>query len=564
MRSEVSRSVSTITATVLCVATVVSAQQTAAPRFRPDDPIALDDDRAVDAGTVARDRRGGWVDFFFNTLARADDQAAPRAANVNTLDEVADSSWFTNRRGAQALNVAAIVRGPDRFASLASREWLIVEGKDSGQQPGFRAVDPSDPTRQLYQIEFDSQSHPEMATGAEIIGTAIYHALGYNVVDVYLTDLSRESLRISPDATIAVNGRTRRFTRTDLDALLRRVARMKNGRYRALASRFAGGRNVGPFRYAGTRPDDPNDIYPHEHRRELRGNRVFAAWLNHDDSRSMNTLDMLDDRSGRWAITHYMFDFGSMLGSGTDGADHPWVGHEHVVDASPAWRTLLSLGLYRRPFIGVAAPSDMPAAGNFTADRFIPAEWKPHYPNPAFSRMRADDAFWAARMLAALTPEAIAAIVRKAHYSDARVTDYVTGTLIQRRAAALKTWLTGVNPIVDPRISGDRLVFSNAAVDAGVAAPEASYELRWFVFENAAQRHRFLGAGATASGTQAVVPDALRAGSEYIGVEVRTRHAQFASWRAPVRLYFRRALAGWTTVGLERLPMDISTPVATR
>ena len=69
--------------------------------------------------------------------------------------------------------------------------------------------------------------------------------------------------------------------------------RQPNGKYRAIASRFADGRPVGYFKYYGTRPDDPNDIYPHEHRRELRGNLVFAAWINHDDSRGINSLDML-------------------------------------------------------------------------------------------------------------------------------------------------------------------------------------------------------------------------------------------------------------------------------
>ena len=59
--------------------------------------------------------------------------------------------------------------------------------------------------------------------------------------------------------------------REDVDQLLERAARLPNGKYRATASRFADGKPLGYFKYYGTRPDDPNDIHPHEHRRELRG-----------------------------------------------------------------------------------------------------------------------------------------------------------------------------------------------------------------------------------------------------------------------------------------------------
>ena len=44
---------------------------------------------------------------------------------------------------------------------------------------------------------------------------------------------------------------------------------------------------------------------------------VFAAWLNHDDSRSINNLDTLVRDSGRTVIRHNLLDFGSTLGSGT-------------------------------------------------------------------------------------------------------------------------------------------------------------------------------------------------------------------------------------------------------
>ena len=37
-----------------------------------------------------------------------------RAMNVNTLDEVPDSSWFTNRIGRREIPLDELVRGPDR------------------------------------------------------------------------------------------------------------------------------------------------------------------------------------------------------------------------------------------------------------------------------------------------------------------------------------------------------------------------------------------------------------------------------------------------------------------
>ena len=68
------------------------------------------------------------------------------------------------------------------------------------------------------------------------------------------------------------------------------------------------GKPIGRIRFAGTRPDDPNDIFPHEHRRELRGLSVFAAWLNHDDSRSVNTMDTLVREGSRSIVRHHLID----------------------------------------------------------------------------------------------------------------------------------------------------------------------------------------------------------------------------------------------------------------
>ena len=547
-----------------CAAAAVSAEEQRGPRFRADDPVQVDDDRALDAGRARRDTLGAYADFVLNTFTTTGDRRSLPAVNVNSLGEVPDSSWFTNRIGTGALSLDDIVRGPDRTPSLNVKRWMIVQGKDTGRQAGFRAVDADNPDGPMYQIEFDPAGNPEMATGAEIIGTAVYHALGYNVVDIYLIDLDPQALTIAPDATIEVAGRSRRFTRQDLQQVLKRAARKGDGRYRASASRFAEGAYLGPFRYYGTRPDDPNDIHPHEHRRELRGNRVFTAWLNHDDSRAINTLDMRVGAEGSQYIKHYMFDFGSILGSGTNEDDLPWVGHEYVVQGKPALLTLASLGLWRRPFMRVNAPSDLPAAGNFTADGFEPARWRPHYRNAAFENMQPEDAFWAARLVAAFTPEAIERIVAKARFTDPRVTDHVTGTLLRRRELILRTWLAAFNPLVRPAIAdGATLRFTNAAVEAGVSAPPAGYELSWFRFDNATGARSYIGSPQRVTMAAAAIPAGDLGGAEYVGVDIRTVHADEPQWRRPVRLYLRAGNNEWRVVGIDRLTPDAAAQLAT-
>ena len=145
-----------------------------------------------------------------------------------------------------------------------------------------------------------------------------------------------------------------------------------DGSYRALASKALEGKPMGPFNYYGTRPDDPNDIFPHEHRRELRGLLAFCAWLNHDNSQSTNTLDTLVSVGGKQILRHNLLDFGSSLGSGTVQAQSPRAGNEFIWDARPTFITMLTLGFYVRPWIKVEYP-DMPSVGRIESTYFNPA-----------------------------------------------------------------------------------------------------------------------------------------------------------------------------------------------
>src|SRR5262245_11975588 len=72
-----------------------------APRFYDDDPIWHDRD-SEDASSMKPLEVDLFVDLTMNMFARSAGDGS-RARNVNTIGEVPDSSWYTNRAGHRAL-----------------------------------------------------------------------------------------------------------------------------------------------------------------------------------------------------------------------------------------------------------------------------------------------------------------------------------------------------------------------------------------------------------------------------------------------------------------------------
>ena len=386
------------------------------------------------------------------------------------------------------------------------------------------------------------------------MSTKFFHAFGYFVPENYLATVRRESLVIGPDAPVQdETGRKRDMRPADVDAVLAQAARNADGAYRIVASKQLPGKPLGQFRYTGTRPDDPNDIFPHQHRRELRGLSVFAAWLNHDEWRSGNSLDTLLPEGNRSIIRHHLLDFGSTLGSASTKVQSRRAGNEYVWETRPTLLTMLTLGLYVRPWLKVDYP-DIPAIGRFEANYFLPQAWKPDYPNPAFRATRPEDRFWAARIVAAFPDDVVRSVVGTAKFSDPRATQYLADTLLARKSKVLMTWLNGTNPIVKPSLSpSGMLTFENAAEEAGVAKAAERYTVAWSRFDNSAGSHHPAGDEVTVTGRQAQAPASLlSANPEFIAARLRAFHADRPEWAQPLMVYFRRGDAGWTLVGLER------------
>jgi hypothetical protein len=402
----------------------------------------------------------------------------------------------------------------------------------------------------LFFVSFDAAGQPEAATGAISVANKIFWALGYWQVENYLVSITPDQIRIAETARFTpASGRRRPMEQRDLDAVFKRAHRSADGSYRAIASKGIPGRPIGGFRYYGTRPDDPNDVIPHEHRRELRALKVFGAWTNLVDMKACNTLDTVITDQGRSVVRHYLQDVGSTFGTGANGPREYDEGWELLYDGGRTLKRLALLGFVFEPWQTVEYVEN-PAIGRFEGDTFDPPGWRPRVPTAAFLRARADDNFWAARRVAAFSDEMIRSAVRTA---EALLVD----VLIKRRQKIAAAYLPAVNPLVDFALSGDgRLSFRNAAVDAGVgAAPAGGYSAVWAEFDNATGEARPLGpATMSRADTIAAPPQLPSSPGAILKVQVSAVEPARAEWARPIDTFFRRTADGWSLVGLIRVP----------
>jgi hypothetical protein len=520
------------------------------PRFYRDDPI-LREPAPQDAQVAALSEVDLMYELTYNMFALPKRKPSGlRAQNINTIDEVPDSSWFTNRIGAKALTTEEIVRGPNLGAPPDPSRWFIFREKTSGGHAGITAKDANGET---WFLEFDPPDYPEAATAAVSMATKFFWAFGYNQVESFITTFDPKRMEIHPEATYRrPNGKRTPITRSDIDALLERAARRPDGTYRVIAGRLIPGRIIGNFRYEGTRPDDPNDLVPHEHRRELRGLFVLGAWTNMTDFKAKNTMDTVLTENGRAFVKHYLQDVGSTFGVTNDRHQYE-NGYDHFYEGGLVAKRLASFGFALSPWVTTKF-TEGPSIGKFEGDRFDPRKWKTHTVNAATIEMRDDDTFWAARRVAAFTEPQIRAIVHTGEFSDPAAEKAIGDIMMKRRDKILRAYLPAVNPIVTPSLENNRLSFENAAVAADVAKTPEGYRASWFYFDNATGESRPL-AETTSATTTIEAPSGLpTAADSFIMVELSADSKEHAAWRLPIRTYFRLDADGWKLVGLERLP----------
>ncbi|MBI3697692.1 MAG: hypothetical protein HY238_23030 [Acidobacteria bacterium] len=529
---------------------ILGATPSVSQKFVADDPVRTDPDNR-NIPTPKPYKLTDYYDFIQNSFGSPGDRVRRTAVNINTLGEVPDSSWFTNRHGRRRMSLEELARGPDR-GSGPQTPLKVLRAKTEGITPGLLV---EDARGDRYLVKFDPPGHLDMATSADVIGAKFLYAMGYDVPENYIFYLLPEHCHLGRGAIVTdVLGKQRKMDTRDTQELLNRVARTADGRCRAIASKIVEGEPMGPFRYYGARPDDPNDVFPHEHRRELRGLRVFAAWLNHDDSRAINTLDMLVKENGRQFLRHHLIDFGSILGSGSEYEQKPRAGNEYMWEPGITFRRMLTFGLWDRGWILVRYPA-FPSIGRIEADYFEPEKWKPEYPNPAFLNCLPEDAYWAARIVMSFTDEGIRAIVKTGRITDPRAEEYLIQTIIRRRDKAGRYWLTQISSVDNFRVDDAGLVhFEDLAVRYGFAKTPPGYEASWYLYDNQNNRRTPLGEAARDVLSPLTVPEQVRNGPEgaYFGFELRSRSEGTPQQPKAVHSYFRRKQGRLELVGVER------------
>lgn len=397
------------------------------------------------------------------TLELRDTEAAH---NVNALDEVPDSSWFENRIGVENLSPEDVARGTSD-AGPPTLPITVTSGKPGGANPGFVATDQ---TGRKFVIKFDTKENPEMQTATNTIVNRVFWAAGYNVPNDTIFYFNRGDVKIGEGATFKDDmGRKHPFTTTRLADTLGNAPRSYQGVYRATASEFVEGIPKGGLTPEGTRSDDSNDVIPHEHRRELRGLRIFAAWVNHTDMKEDNTLSTYVERDGKHFLKHYLVDFGEALGSHAAEKGRYEDGYENWFDWHAQPKAAFALGLWVRQWERLKE-TPWPSVGTFSADHFDPDDWKEAYPYWPFFETDARDAYWAAKIILRFSRRHLQAIVREAQLSQPAAADYLVDALYRRRMIIGTTYLERVTPLDQFSIDSKQLCAVDLSVYYGLVS----------------------------------------------------------------------------------------------
>jgi hypothetical protein len=440
-------------------------------RFRDSEPVRKYNDMIPIPIPQATEYKE--FDDVFNTILRQpvvnafDFSRTEPSKDVNSMDDVPASSWFTPRLGYRDINPDELLRGPLKYGPPQA-PIKIISGKFAGLTPGFIAED----SRGIeYLFKFDPKDFPGIESTAALIANRLFWGFGYNVPEDYFYYLSKEDLYLEPSSSL---------TQTNVDSIFGRASQEEYGWIRCTVSKVIDGIILGPFSANGVRKDDPNDRIPHEKRRTLRALRVFSAFANYTDLRLDNTLDVYVGKPNKGYVKHYLLDFGGALGAFSAEEQNLWEGSNHLFSFSETSKNLITAGLYVQDWERLEY-TPWKSVGAFESKIFRPEKWRETYPFTPVHQSRPADNYWAAKILGALKYEHIEMLVRGANYPEVEAADYVIKILMERQKKTVEYFLTQVSPVEPVNFRNEELHCKDMAkILIGGDYINARYQIQFF------------------------------------------------------------------------------------
>jgi hypothetical protein len=478
-------------------------------------------------------------------------ETAREAINVNSLDEVPSSSWFENRASRRPISPQEFARGACANDDVPPPPWRVVSGKARGENPGF-IIEAADGVR--YVLKTDGLRQPERSSAADAISGAMFYAAGYHAPCNFVVYFPREYLVLPPGVMVErLDGTEVPLDEEYMNAVLD-VAARDGLLYRAGMSRFVDGEPLGQWAFDGRNSDDPNDVIPHDRRREVRAMFLMAAWTGHWDLREQNTLAswIPEGDSGRGHVRHYLIDFDDSFGKITsDPRLAIRLEHQAMFAPGDALVDLATLGAVDRPWYHAELGPGGQTLGYYNSEDFNPESWSPVIPTPAFEQRTERDQAWMARIISTFSEDHIRAAIERGRFSDPNVERVLLRTIMERRERILERYLTRLSPLARPHVVnlGRRrsgLCLTDHAVSSGLRTDRRYTARAWAGSDEipiAAPR-------ATQNGMVCVALPRLSP-SGYLIVDV-VAESPGEDAPGPARAHFYYSVDGYELVGLQR------------
>jgi len=182
-------------------------------------------------------------------------------------------------------------------------------------------------------------------------------------------------------------------------------------------------------------------------------------------------------------VRHYLAD--RHLARGRAGAEPKsrWSGHEHLLELDQVIQRIATVGLSGGDWADTIAP-DWPGVGHFESSGFVPQKWRPEWPNPAFRRATPADAFWAAKKIRHVSRSALATVVEAADYSSSATENYILRTLLLRRNAIGRAYLSWGGGLDRFAVEGGELQFRDLRAHHNYRPDSVRRTITWHVFDN--------------------------------------------------------------------------------